>query len=218
MLEDEPGMSAQTPSMNPSSLLAAAVETTVNAWLRQDPEILAQFAALEGHVIALHIEGLALDLYFMPAASGIQVLGRYEGEPDTRISGTPAALAKLTLGAGEDSLFAGDVKIEGDTALGQQFQQLLGAVEVDWEELLSRATGDVVAHQAGEAARSAQRALRRAATTLQQDLTEYLQEELRLLPTPVEISNFLDDVDRLRSDIDRLEAHVKRLHERVPSA
>lgn len=215
MGEQEPSGNTSSPAMTPSSLLAAALEPLINAWLRQDPETLARFAALEGRVVALHVEGLDLDLYFLPGADGIQVLGRYEGDPDTRLSGTPPQLAALALREPEDALFGGGLRVEGDTALGQQFRELLAAVDIDWEEQLARLTGDVVAHQAGEALRGAGRLLSRAAGTLRQDLTEYLQEELRLLPTRIETANFLDDVDRLRADVDRLDARVRRLHKRL---
>jgi ubiquinone biosynthesis protein UbiJ len=47
--------------------------------------------------------------------------------------------------------------------------------------------------------------------TLEQDVNEYLHEELRLLPTRVEIENFGADVARLGMDTDRLAARIRRL-------
>ena len=194
-----------------ATALAGGVETLLNAWLRQDPEILERFGALQGQVLALDIEGTGLSLYFVPKPGGVQVLGHFEGEPDTRISGTPPALARLAAAREPGALFASGVRIEGDTALAQDFQDLLAGVDIDWEEQLSRLTGDVLAHQAGRAARAARGWLAQGADSLRRDLGEYLQEELRLLPTRVEVRNFLDDVDRLRDDLERLEARVRRL-------
>ena len=48
-------------------------------------------------------------------------------------------------------------------------------------------------------------------STLEKDLGEYLQEELRLLPVRIEIDAFLAAVDSLRDDSERLQARFDRL-------
>ena len=109
------------------------------------------------------------------------------------------------------ALFQGAVKIDGDTETGQAFQDLLADVDWDWEEQLSRVTGDVIAHQTGKLAKQAKQLLSDSRDTLAQDCSEYLQEEAQWLPTQIEVDYFLADVDRLRDDVARLEARVKRL-------
>jgi ubiquinone biosynthesis protein UbiJ len=47
------------------------------------------------------------------------------------------------------------------------------------------------------------------------DVSEYLQEESRLLPTRHEVEAYLNAVDALRASADRLEQRVARLHARV---
>lgn len=216
MPDDGACMSVDQPT-TPLSALATGLEVAVNAWLRQDPETAARFAELEGRAIELRMTGLGWPLYFLPGRDGIRVRARYQAEADTRLSVTPLGLLRLATEAGEEALFGGEISIEGDTELGQQFQDLLAAVEVDWEERLSRFTGDLIAHQIGDTARDVRRLLQRGAATLRQDLSEYLQEELRLLPAPIELRNFLDEVDRLRMDVDRVEARIRRCRERAES-
>lgn len=193
------------------STLAAALESALNLYLGQDPESARRSAALQGKVIALSITGTGLTLYFLPDADGLQVLGHYEGDIDTRLSGSPLGFARLGLDRREDALFQGAVKIDGDTAVGQQFQELLAGTDWDWEEQLSRVTGDVFAHQAGRLAARAARLWRDSRETLAADCSEFLQEEARLLPTRIEVAYFLDAVDRLRDDTERLAARVERL-------
>jgi ubiquinone biosynthesis protein UbiJ len=193
------------------STLAAALESALNFYLGQDPESARRSAALQGKVIALDITGTGLTLYFLPDADGLQVLGHYEGDIDTRLSGSPLGLARLGLDRREDALFQGAVKIDGDTAVGQQFQELLAGTDWDWEEQLSRVTGDVFAHQAGRLAARAARLWRDSRETLAADCSEFLQEEAHLLPTRIEVAYFLDAVDRLRDDTERLAARVERL-------
>jgi ubiquinone biosynthesis protein UbiJ len=51
--------------------------------------------------------------------------------------------------------------------------------------------------------------------TLEQNLQEYLQEELRILPGRLEMTPFLDEIDRLRDDTERLSARIAKLTKRV---
>ncbi len=198
--------------MDTPVILTAAVESALNGYLHLDPDALARSAALQGRVIGLEVSGLGLRLFFLPGAEGIQVMGRYEGEPDTLLRGTPLALARLGL-AGDSGaqMLASEIRIEGDTDLGQTFNELLSSVDIDWEEWLSQAVGDIAAHQIGNSLRGARRWAQRAGTSLRLDTTEYLQEEAGHLPTRVEVERFLDDIDTYRSDVDRLEARIQRL-------
>jgi ubiquinone biosynthesis protein UbiJ len=103
------------------------------------------------------------------------------------------------------------IKIDGDMGLGNHFSQILREIDVDWEELLSRAVGDVVAHHLGQVVRNAQGWLGDSSHAMRLNTQEYLQEEARLVPADAEIRQYLDAVDTLRADTDRLEARLKRL-------
>lgn len=197
--------------MQSSTLLAASIETALRQYLRQDPAALQQSAALEGKIIAMHVSGLDIHLFYLPGADGIQVLGSYEGTADTTLTGGPLGYVRLFAESREDAMFEGAVEIRGDTETGQKFQDILAAVNIDWEEQLSRATGDTVAHQTGRLISRARALFADSRATLAENITEYLQEEARLLPTHIEVQHFLDDVDLLRSDTDRLDARLQRL-------
>ena len=49
---------------------------------------------------------------------------------------------------------------------------------------------------------------RRAGDAFARNVSEYLSEESRDVPTRVEVEEFLEGVDRLREAVDRLEARV----------
>ena len=108
-------------------------------------------------------------------------------------------------------LIAKFVTIDGDVETGQAFKGILDAMDIDWEEQLSKFTGDVIAHQLANGVRRAGTVLRHGRHTLEQDVGEYLQEELRVLLSRIETENFSHDVTRLNMDADRLAARVKRL-------
>ena len=83
-------------------------------------------------------------------------------------------------------------KIVGDVAFGQAVKDLLGNIDIDWEELLSNVIGDIAAHQVGRGVRGLKNWGQHAAASLQQDLAELLQQEMRVLPQRVDIEQFLD--------------------------
>jgi len=196
-----------------STLLMPGVERALNAYVSQDESAHARVAALAGRVIALHLRGIPVRVHLCPQDDGrIQVVDAAGRTADACIEASPLSLLRLSLADDSSKLFfEGDVVITGDAALGQAFRDLLLAVDIDWEEELSRVTGDVIAHQVGNAARGGQRWSRNARHTLERDAAEYLQEESRLLVTREESGAFLDAVDRLREDVDRLAARVQRL-------
>lgn len=195
----------------PANLLAG-LEAVLNRYLRLDPDAVARLNALRQRCIAIELVPPELIFYVLPAENGIRLRARIEGEPDTVLRGSPLGLARLGLGSQEGkTLFSGSVSISGDVETGQAFKRILDELEIDWEEQLSRLTGDVVAHQLGNLARRAGTALQQARHTLAQDIGEYLQEELRVLPARIEIENFNAEVTRLGMDCDRLEARIRRL-------
>ena len=190
----------------------AIMETAVNRYLALDPEGAARIGELHGRVIRIEIAGFGTQLHLIPGTKGIQLYGEYAGEPDCVLHGTPLALARMSASRRrEEQLFSGEVRIEGDTQLAQAFGELVGGVEVDWEEQLSRLVGDAAAHQVGSKMRSIERWGRRTSDTLTEDVKEYLQEEARLLPGRYEVQAFLDDVDQLRDGVERLAARIERI-------
>jgi ubiquinone biosynthesis accessory factor UbiJ len=198
------------------SLAYTAFEEALNLYLDLDADAKAQLARLHGRVIALEVLGVGVTLYLVPAPTRLQVLSRCDGVPDCTLRGSPLALARLREPErGSDGLFAGEVEIHGDTELAHRFGKILGRIDIDWEEQLSRLTGDVVAHELGNVARGARRWGRQAKESLTLDLREYLQEETRILPNRWEIEDFLAGVDRVRDDVERLEARLDRLERRL---
>lgn len=196
--------------------IAAVIETAINQVLALDPDTLERIQSLRGKVIAIELQGMNVSLYLIPGEHGLNVYGHFEGEADTMLRGTPLAMAKMGLASeAGDVLFAGDVEITGNVELGQQFREILDGLDIDWEEHLSRITGDIVAHKLSNLVRGVVRWGKDTAGTLSQDAAEYFQEESRDLPSQQEVENFLKAIDVLRSDVDRLEVRYLRLRERL---
>ena len=198
--------------MNLPVSITAALETALNRYIELDSEGRGAMRQLQGKVIAIDITGLDITLFIIPGADQVHVMSQYDGDVDTRLQGAPLALLKMSLSQqSETQLFSGEVTISGDTETGQRFSQVLQALDIDWEEHLSRITGDVVAHQIGSGIRSLMRWGHQAEASLLQDTAEYLEEEQQLVATPHEVARFNHDVDIIRNDIERLQARLQRL-------
>jgi ubiquinone biosynthesis protein UbiJ len=199
--------------MSTRDLVLASLESSINALLRLDPLARQKLARHHGKIIGIQLRGPEITLYFIPDQRGeLQLLGRVEGKPDALLSGSPLDLIRSSdREQGSRQLFAGRVNISGDTGLAHDFGATLGNLDIDWEEQLSKFTGDILAHQLGNSARRASWWARSTASRLEADLGEYLVEEARLLPHPLEVEDFISRVDQTREAADRMEARIRLL-------
>ena len=194
----------------------AGLEKALNGYLKLDPTALGRMSTLAGKVIAIELRGLNIVFYLLPGKAGVAVRGVVGAAPDTTFRGTPLSLMRLGLVKNQHNLlFSGDVEIFGDTETGQRFKEILDTLEIDWEEQLSKIVSDVVAHKVGNVVRGIQDWSAQTIDSLNADITEYMQEESRMLPRREETEEFLSSVDILRADVDRLEKRVARLQGRT---
>ena len=194
-------------------LLTGALETAINRYLRLDPNSHLMLAPLVGKVIAITLEPLNETVYLCPTADGIQCLDYTTKPADTRITGSPWALGFMGLSANPmRSIFAGSVKIEGDTQTGRKFQNLFAKLDIDLEAKLAHYTGQPFAQNIGQLFRSGQHWTKDAVETFRLNLAEFLQEETRELPSAQEIDIYFRQVDELRTDFDRLCSRIERLN------
>ena len=194
-----------------NSLLMEVAESAVNQYLSLDPEISEQLGELEGRCIAIEITTPPIKLFCFPRAGGLSLQSVFEDEVDCKMSGSMAGILKMVRSENPaEILSSGEVSITGDSRLAQDFSDTLSRMDIDWEELLSKLTGDFAAHRIGNAVRQGQRWLQDSFKAFGLDSTEYLQEESGILPTGIEIEKFIHDVDVLRDDVERLDAKIRK--------
>jgi len=190
-----------------NQLIATTLETLLSQALRWNPSSSQTLQKLSGKIIRIETSGIELTLF--PDNQGIIVLSHYDGDVDVCISGAPFTLLRLLLQ--DEASNNPDVTIKGKMSLAQHLFQLLKELDIDWEEQLAQRLGDIPAHKLGTLFRQCQNYTRVRLDSLQHNISEYLQEETRHLPTPTEMETFLNAVDTLRDDLERLEQRVRRL-------
>ncbi|WP_078117785.1 ubiquinone biosynthesis accessory factor UbiJ [Thiosocius teredinicola] len=194
-------------------LALEGLEQSINAVIALDPDAARRLATLHGSSVRIELSGTGIALNMVPGHDGrLQMLGSIEGEPDCTLRGSAFDLMRANeQNQGTAQLFAGRVSIDGDAKLAQRFSEALGSLDIDWEEQLSRLTGDIAAHEIGRGVRAAMQQGARMRDSAEQNLSEYLTEETRVLPHRYEVEDFVSDVDTLRDDVERLEARIALL-------
>lgn len=202
--------------MSLAEIAASALQRAFNQCLEFDSLSRQRFSALQGRVIAIELTGVGVQLYLSPARDEVQISAVHDGAADVTLSGTPFAFARMGLADdSSDSLFSGDITLSGDSTLGQRFGETIKELDIDWEEIASQWVGDVIAHKAGDALRGGLAWSRDNLNSGEQTTTEYLQEELRLLPVQDEVDLFFANVHTLRDDVERTAARIKRLQQNI---
>jgi len=190
-----------------------ALQQAINHALMLDEGMPAKIKALQGKVLELIIKPLQVNFFIRFTEHDLELLADHAGPADTVIESSPLGLIRLSLlpASKVRSLFNDQIKLSGDVELGQRVKKLFDEIDIDWEGHLAQFTGDVVAYQIGSFFRQGVAFKEQVSTSLRQNLTEYLQEELRLFPPREEIEDFFKDIDALSLSVERLAAHVNQL-------
>ena len=188
--------------------LLRPLETVMNRDIAASSRARGLLAQIAGRSIELRVSATPIRIRIAAGAEGISIGTGGDAAPDATLEGSPFTFARLATGDAMQSIRAGGAQVTGDAEIAQVFQKLFEAARPDFEEELSRLTGDVAAHEIAGFARGALAFGLRARDTFAQNAAEYLTEESRDLPTRIEVDEFLGEVDRLREATDRLEARL----------
>ena len=196
--------------MKPVWLLA--IESTLNRALLIDPESHQALSAFEGRIVRIDISNVELSVSATFASQQLQLAVAESEQADLTLAADSWAL--LELAHNPDTLFSPAVRLHGDVQFAKQVQDWMTGFDFDWEKQLASVIGDSLAFPVAEGIRQSVRWARRNHQHLQQDIAEYLKEEVHMLPDPSEVNDFMEAVDRLRADLDRLDAKIVRLEKK----
>lgn len=193
------------------NILLEPLQAAVRRALEFDPDTRERIRGLEGRVVEVVFTGIEQTLCVAIDQGEVLLSRPAESEPELRLEGSPIAFARYVMAPDRVAITDSGIKIEGDIGLAQRFVGLLRELDIDWEEWASRYVGDVVAYRAGRIAEDLRAWARNSARQVQQDMTEYLQEETHLLAPRERVKRLMNDIDIARSDVERLAQRIKRL-------
>jgi ubiquinone biosynthesis protein UbiJ len=197
------------------SALCASIEASMNTMLKHDPALLIALAKFEGKRIQIQSDNwMSLVITVIP--EGFQLSLRDEDACNTTIAGSVSELLRIVLASDKaDALMNGDVDISGSSALVLDLAQLIQQLHIDWEALISPATGGLIAHQIGKGFRNAIKWSKDSGQTLATSSKEYLEDEIQLLvPKPLN-EHFSQQVADLRLATDRADARLQQIKQLI---
>jgi len=192
------------------------LEQVINSVLQLDEENYKKITGLDGKIIAIEISGFNITVYLNLTSQGVEIKSECDVAVDVTIRASAMTFFTMLLtGGGEQSVSVGDMEITGDVDLAQQFQSILKTLEIDWEEYISKWTGDYPAHKLGNFFRDARKYVNESKEIIGMDISEYLRYEKELLPDQIEIDQFNSAVDVIRNDVERLRQRLKLFNSKL---
>ncbi len=198
--------------MTLTPLLTASLESALNQILYRDRGLKAARQRLNGRSLAIVLAELQQPITFVFSENQVDVIGAWGDTPDCTVKTRLATLPKLRDRQQLTALIrSGELEVEGDLQLVQQFSALLDLAELDPAEYLAPWIGDIAAEGLTKFARRGFNALRRDVERKQSYLGQTLTEEWRLAPGKLELAWFSEEVDALTRSLDALDARINQL-------
>lgn len=166
---------------------------------------------LEGKVISMKIRDTEHHLDFIMIENKLQAVNDSD-DHDVQITGSLLTFTSLIKNSPEEAVRDGLLNFQGDIGTGQKFQELMRYAKPDFEEELSRVFGDMAAQNIGKVNSKVSHWIKDSKNILEQNISEYLQEEQKILPSQYEFNKFQVAVNKLRDDVDRIEIKFKKIN------
>lgn len=187
----------------------------INRVLATDPLAFTDLKKHNGKSLLIELEPMKFAVYVLFTEAGIQLKSQHDQTANVRLSGKPFAL--LTFAKSPDQtkmLMEEDVSLSGEIDLLLKLKQWALTTQLDIEALVAEAIGDTAANRLGLLAGRVAQRLRSSVQSLKHSTTLYLQEESQLLPTAMEVEQFIQGVQQLRQDLERATARSQQLSPR----
>ena len=197
-----------------STAALASAEKIIQRALEYDPSSRIALSQLAPHVLAIQVTAPEFKVFVVPDEKGIRLLGNYEGEITTQLQGSLFALTSL-IKSERLNLKDTNVTLVGSTSFISELQKIFKNIDIDWEEMLSQVFGDIIGHQGAEIVRSKLSWSKDRVNNIQRLTSEFLTEELRVLPSSPELNFFNSQVDELKLGVDRAQARIEQILSRI---
>ncbi len=164
-----------------------------------------------GKVICFHIDHIE-HLYFRIVDEGLEFQEQSPIHCDTTFSGPMNAFVTMIL---TKKSTHSSLHIKGDIDCAKALYDCWDQLDVDWEDKLARVFGDNMAHYIMQFVQHSKQWATQTAQARTQDMGAYLQDEINLLPTKVDVKALFQSIDTLRHDVERFEAKLNFLQQRA---
>ena len=188
------------------------LESLVNKAMDYDPSTKSGLRDLYGRVIKIKCIAPKLSLYILFEKESVKLKKQYENFVDLKLTGTALSFGAFSINIDQQvSFFDSGIYVSGDQEVLSQLQKLLKNLDIDWEAALSDIIGDIPAHAVGRSVRSSLQWKRNILKRTTEVAVEFGQEEIQIIPSPIEAMNFADSVKKVQNEVERLTLKIYKL-------
>lgn len=173
----------------------------------------AQLQPYAGQSVRLNIGLVSPNIVILE--DGSLALAGETQTPDAIVTISPSLLLRLLA---KDESAKNQINITGDTHLATELAKVFAHMRWDYEDDLSKLTGDIPAYKMADFGRNAVATIKETSTNLAEMLSEYWQEEMPVIAKKRHVEQFNSEVDTLRADVARLEKKLLKFEKKLARA
>ena len=185
--------------------LLAALEHQLNELLALDPVTVKKLSRWFGKVVVCQCTSPPWHCFLHIEQGRIRLTGSHDGAVDAMFVGSGAALALLLIRRQLPFNQVPGLVVTGDDELLDDLQIMHRQLDIDWERPLGQTFGEMPGHVIAQSLRWVGDSVRRGQDMVMDNLGEYLQEELHLIPSRVDMEIFAEEVQQLAQHMEQLE-------------
>ncbi|MCC8364878.1 SCP2 domain-containing protein [Xenorhabdus sp. PB61.4] len=212
----------ETPSLSHSvnstvlfPVLTAFLETTLNHLLYRETVLKSARIRLAGKVLSIELKEIEIPLILVFSEKQVDVLSQWSESADCSMKTTLPALLKLRDRQCLSSLInSGEIIIEGDMQVIQQWSALLDMLEWDPAHYLSPYVGDIVAEGFNRVVKNSIRFACNTVSRQKNYLSESLTEEWKMTPGALELAYFSEEVDAVANKLSDMEKRLAAMEKK----
>ncbi|AWP34431.1 hypothetical protein B9D02_18400 [Pantoea vagans] len=198
--------------MNLMPLITAGLETALNRILYRDRGLKPARQRLNGKVLTLRLTEFSYPLVLVFSEQQLDVLADWQDSSDCTVITSLKTLTKLRDRQQLTPLIrSGELQVDGDLQVVQQFSALMDLAELDPAEYLAPWVGDIAAQGISQRSQQAFRFFTGEVQRRQDYLGQAITEEWRVAPGSLELAWFSEEVDAMERSLEALDARLAQL-------
>jgi ubiquinone biosynthesis protein UbiJ len=192
-----------------NTLLTLTGEVLINRALQMDLDSALLLKPLHGKSLLVEITDWKLEILFLPVSNKIHLRINTDTTADATLRATLQQFIAFAKHAQAPGAFQQHkLQVSGDLGTLQAYQTLFQQLNLDWEVWLASMVGSTAAAGIGKSIKHLLNWQRQVCQSTAQDITEYLQEEKRILVGREELEDFYQDLAQFRQDLERFNANL----------
>ena len=193
--------------------LVAASEQAISAGMRAADIQPEQLAPMVGKVLKLRVTDLDLDVWIICGDERWWLATESQETADVELSGTLGSLVETARSLTQPNaplIFEG-LDIRGSVGVLQTMQKTFQAMDLDWEDAVTKALGPIPAGMLIQTLRTARSQWTTSRDSMKRQTREFLRSEQKALVIGDTFSETEARITSLNRQMDRMEVRMKRL-------